>query len=311
MMALFAIAALGMTVACEKSDKTDDGNGDTNASIVGTWKVVGASDGDMTIPGIQNMNLSMVMNENCTGEVVSAQMTLGFNWALNGTTLTITTNGNGSQVLSYTVTKLTATQCVIKGTVVPVVNYVAQSADGIRLDLERDPVNPNPNPNPNDTIPTPNPNDTIPTPNPEAFPAATNWVLNYTQSFTIDTMDTQIIATVNIEGSLNFNATGNTGVMNYEGEVTGMMAGIPIPMTLFEMDPTTINFTYTFDSTTNTGTMTGSVDGVEDETIPFSYDPQTDRIAFPVSAMIDDNDIPQDIPEGIEIPTVIYFTRAN
>ena len=63
--------------------------------------------------------------------------------------------------------------------------------------------------------------------------------------------------------------------------------------------------------TTNTGTMTGSVDGVEDETIPFSYDPQTDRIAFPVSAMIDDNDIPQDIPEGIEIPTVIYFTRAN
>ena len=309
MMAMFAIATLGMAVACQKSDSTDDGTGDINASIVGTWKVVGAYDGEYTIPGMDNMNLSIVMNENGTGAAQSAMISYPFNWALNGTTLNITIAGDSSQTqtLTYTVTKLTATQCVIKGTVVPVIGYTAQHGE-VRLDLERDGgTDPDPDPEPRpdpDPDPDPQPVDSA------AFPAGTNWVMNFSQDVTIDTMGTEINATITLEGTLNFNATGNSGVMTYEGEVNATIPGVPIPVTVFEVDPTTVNFTYTFDTVTNTGTMTGAVAGAEPETIIFSYDAQNNRLVFPISYLIDEEELPE-IPAGVEIPTEIYFVPAN
>ena len=121
MMAMFAIATIGMTVACQKSDSTDDGHGDINASIVGTWKVERALLNDNIIPG-ETVNMNIIMNDDGTGKLESnvAQLPIAdslFDWGLNGTTLTI--RMNGGQTLSYTVTKLTATECTIQGTVVP------------------------------------------------------------------------------------------------------------------------------------------------------------------------------------------------
>ena len=127
-MAMFAIATIGMTVACQKSDNTDDGNGDINASIVGTWNVVGAYDGDMMIPGIENMNLSLVMNENGTGAAHSAQINHSFNWALDGTTLNITSTATSQGFLRATVTATAGEVSISRDFVA----YINGTKDGIQ-----------------------------------------------------------------------------------------------------------------------------------------------------------------------------------
>lgn len=313
MMALFAIATIGMTVACQKSDSTDDGHGDINASIVGTWKVERALLNDNIIPG-ETVNMNIIMNDDGTGKLESnvAQLPIAdslFDWGLNGTTLTI--RMNGGQTLSYTVTKLTATECTIQGTVVP--GFPTMTGN-VRVDLSREAVNPNPNPEPN-----PNPN-----PNPEPvdndpFPGATNWVFNYDQAFTFDYNGSQITAHVIFNNTLNFANTGAAGVLNIVGAVSG---NIPeYGEQRFPLGPLTINFTYTYDSVTSTGTMTGAVTGATPETIPFTYNTSDNTI------MVEMDVVPlvaellaeygDDLPVGIDnipqgtLPEYFTFTRAT
>ena len=149
MMALLAIAMVGMTTACQKSENTDDGHGDINASIVGNWTVKQLYWNNTTIPG-DSLHMAIIMNENGTGELQSNGMSLPiaqthFTWALNGTTLNINiNNGGATETLSYTVTKLTATECVIQGTVVP---GMPNMTGEVRVDMTREAA-PDPDPEP-------------------------------------------------------------------------------------------------------------------------------------------------------------------
>ena len=300
MMAMFAIATIGMTVACQKSDSTDDGHGDINASIVGTWRVDRALLNDNIIPEGQ-LNLSIVMNENGTGQLVSNGLSLPieeshFTWSLNGTNLKVKMNGT-TEELTYTVTTLTATKCVIQGTVVP--GYPTLTGD-VRLDLSRDAVDPEPQPEPE---PEPEPEPQPQTP--DEFPGGTQWTYSTSGVITVQGQP----VTITLNATLAYATTGHAGTLNVVAGAT--MGAMPLPYNYDE----TIDFTYTFDATSNTGTMTGAVPGAVPTTFPYTYNPTDDVMIIALADVIDEETLAAYvamIPEGVEfeIPEQLILTRV-
>ena len=111
--AVFAFALLGMTVACEKDNKDDNGNGNTDSRLVGTWQIssllVDGQDRTQMIPeGTQ-----IIMNANGSGTFVLFSQNNSFTWSTSGNTLTVNTGGNNSQTITCHITRLTATSCTL------------------------------------------------------------------------------------------------------------------------------------------------------------------------------------------------------
>lgn len=317
MMAMFAIATLGMAVSCEKSDASDDGNGAINASIVGLWKVQTAYVDSAMVPA-EALNLNILVNANGTGQLQCEGQTsqyitipfdvLDFEWFRSGTTLTIDA---GQNTLTYTITKLTSRECVIKGTAIP----GTQVQGDVRLDLLRLSAPDDPDdPDDPDPVTPPTPADTL------AFPAATNWAFNYSENFNIEYEGEEYTATLSFNNTLSFNASEASGTIVFNGNLSGNIPIENVGNIGFPIGPQAIIFTYTFNASTNTGIMTGAVPGAQAESIPFTYNPTDETIAVTlnveslISALLAEfGEIPIDlneIPEGI-IPEQFVFTRAN
>lgn len=311
MMAMFAIATLGMAVSCEKSDASDDGNGDINASIVGSWSVDKLVYNGSSLSGDLLPSMTITMNENGTGTIVTGEHpqipagSYAFSWALNGSTLNINVD---SMHIAYTVTKLTSTDCSIQGTIVPVMNLQGD----VRIDLKRVST-PDPNPNP-DPDPDPNPDpDPDPNPNPgdtATFPAATQWTSTYSTVVPVEQDNMTFNVTIIINGTLHFDANGTTGTMTVEGSGSTV---VPVMGTVsYPFGPETIPFSYTYNASAATGTMTATADG-ETETIAFTYNAEegTIVVSLNIESMVDTDDLPLDeIPAGV-IPEQLVFTRVN
>lgn len=309
MMALFAIATLGMTVACEKDNNSNSGNGEINASIVGSWSVDKVHYNGSSLSGEVLPGMVITMNENGTGAVVTEEHpqipagSYGFTWTLNGTTLTINVD---TIHMVYTVTTLTNTDCVIEGNMVPVINLQGN----VRLDLKRistptpdpDPEpDPDPDPDPEpDPDPDPDPNpDPDPEPQTADFPGGTNWTYTYNNTSNVE----GFTVTVYLHSTLSYNTTGNGGVMTVEGNVQILEH----PDWNTTIGPENINFTYTYDSISRTGVMTANLPGAGNESIAFEYN-NTEDYMLVTNVIMDDEIIPinsEDIPEQL------IFTRVN
>ena len=118
MMALCAFALLGMTVACSKDDDKNNGSGDTHgysALLVGTWQAdkMYFNGQDVTAQMLRG-TIKLYFYQNGTG-LVSDNGEIehnDFTWAINGETITITTNNKS---MDFTINSLTATECTFSG----------------------------------------------------------------------------------------------------------------------------------------------------------------------------------------------------
>lgn len=117
MMAMFVMACIGMTVACDK-DNDDGGNGNDNnysTLIQGTWQIDHAtSNGQDITPYVARIQLTF--NANGSGLMNDGGQTEnnGFNWAISGNVITITTTHGGVQ-MDFNITNITSTECTFTG----------------------------------------------------------------------------------------------------------------------------------------------------------------------------------------------------
>lgn len=317
LMAFVAIAALGLTTACEK-DNSEPASGNTDGNIVGTWKV-----DKMTLNGMSmntdSLNITILVNSDGTGVVSRPDATLSFAWSQNGTTLTITPTAFGSS-FDYTITLLTDTEANIIGTVVPGTDMQGDvSVHMVRIANPGDDPDPNPgddpgdDPNPGDDPgDDPNPGDTTAT----TFPAGTNWTYSYTsESFNIEYEGMTVPASVQLTMNLAFNAEGQNGTLEMNGTpiVTLPYVGA-MPLTDFAVTENA-SFTYTYDAATATGVANGHLPGTASEQVPFSYNQTANTIELTLPTDIWSS-FANMIPEGVDfpissLPTNIVFTRVN
>ena len=305
LMAFVAIAALSLTVACEK-DNSEPASGNTDGNIVGTWKV-----DKMTLNGMSmntdSLNIAILVNSDGTGVVSRPDATLSFGWSQNGTTLTITPTAFGSSY-DYTITLLTDTEANIIGTVVPGTDMQGDVAiHMVRIANPGD----DPDPNPGDD-PDPNPGDTTAT----TFPAGTNWTYSYTsESFNIEYENMTVPASIQLTMNLAFDAEGLNGTLEMNGTpiVTIPYVGA-MPLTDFAVTENA-SFTYTYDAATATGVANGQLPGTASEQVPFSYNQTANTIELTLPTDIWSS-FANMIPEGVDfpissLPTNIVFTRVN
>lgn len=109
MMALFAIACIGMTVSCNKEDNNDNGGG--NSALVGTWKIssilVNGDDWTQNMPG----EIQVTLNASGSGTIAIFGRNENFTWTATSSTLTVTTPGN--DVVNCNIASLTSTSCTL------------------------------------------------------------------------------------------------------------------------------------------------------------------------------------------------------
>ena len=114
MMALFAIACIGMTVACNKDNDNNNGggSGNTDSRLVGTWKIssviVDSLDMSQLVRGSQ-----IIMNANGSGTINIMGQNNSFTWSTNGNTLTVIPSGNSSETITCNIASITATTCTL------------------------------------------------------------------------------------------------------------------------------------------------------------------------------------------------------
>ena len=305
LMAFVAIAALSLTVACEK-DNSEPASGNTDGNIVGTWKVDRLTLNGMSM-NTDSLNIAILVNSDGTGVVSRPDATLSFGWSQNGTTLTITPTAFGSSY-DYTITLLTDTEANIIGTVVPGTDMQGDVAiHMVRIANPGD----DPDPNPGDD-PDPNPGDTTAT----TFPAGTNWTYSYTsESFNIEYENMTVPASIQLTMNLAFDAEGLNGTLEMNGTpiVTIPYVGA-MPLTDFAVTENA-SFTYTYDAATATGVANGQLPGTASEQVPFSYNQTANTIELTLPTDIWSS-FANMIPEGVDfpissLPTNIVFTRVN
>ena len=316
MMAFVAIAALGLTTACEK-DNSEPASGNTDGNIVGTWKV-----DKMTLNGMSmntdSLNIAILVNSDGTGVVSRPDATLSFAWSQNGTTLTITPTAFGSS-FDYTITLLTDTEANIIGTVVPGTDMQGDvSVHMVRIANPGDDPDPNPgddpgdDPNPGDDPgDDPNPGDTTAT----TFPAGTNWTYSYTtEPFNVEYQGMTVPASIQLTMNLAFSAEGQSGTLEMNGTPVISLSGMTLPLTDFAVTENA-SFTYTYDAATATGVANGQLPGTASEQVPFSYNQTANTIELTLPTDIWSS-FANMIPEGVDfpissLPTNIVFTRVN
>ena len=252
----------------------DDGNGPINGTLVGQWKVKTAYFNNNLVSG-ETLSLSLIMREDGSGDIQNMGITLPyeqthFTWNLSTENVLTITLANDS-VLTYNVTRLTATEAVIKGDVIPTTNMRGE----VRLDLVRVGNPGGGGDEPGDTA---------------AFPGNTTWRNQY--STTIMYGENEI--NVDITSTLKFNLLGDGGSISFLTNASGF----PITYSL--------NFTYTFNSDNNTGVMTVHVENAEDTEVPFTYDPTANTITFSSEGIV----LPAEYAAYITLPETLVFARV-
>ena len=119
MMAMFALAFIGMTVAC--TDKEDDNGGNNNANdpngysakLVGTWKIdqLSSNGQDMT-EYLPNIKLSFSANGQGMMDDDGETQNNDFTWEINGEIITVKTHNT---TMNFTISSLTDNQCTFRG----------------------------------------------------------------------------------------------------------------------------------------------------------------------------------------------------
>ncbi|MBP5526952.1 MAG: lipocalin family protein [Bacteroidales bacterium] len=140
MTAMVALACMGMTVSCDKTN--DDSN-----SLVGRWRVDNLTyDGrDMTPE-----DMVLVMNDNGTGDVLTNGHSDNdsFTWSVSGDVLTVYPNG-GSEY-TFTIVSISSTEASLTGNVVPGTDMQGNVTMHLTKVSGGDPTpDPDPNPDPN------------------------------------------------------------------------------------------------------------------------------------------------------------------
>lgn len=114
MMALFAIACIGMTVACNKDNNNNNGggSGNTDSRLVGTWEIssimLNGQDMSQMVRGSQ-----IIMNANGSGSFLIMGQNNSFTWSTNGNILTVIPSGNSSETITCNIASITATTCTL------------------------------------------------------------------------------------------------------------------------------------------------------------------------------------------------------
>lgn len=114
MMALFAIACIGMTVACNKDNDNNNGggSGNTDSRLVGTWEIssimLNGQDMSQMVRGSQ-----IIMNANGSGSFLIMGQNNSFTWSTNGNILTVIPSGNSSETITCNIASITATTCTL------------------------------------------------------------------------------------------------------------------------------------------------------------------------------------------------------
>ena len=114
MMALFAIACIGMTVACNKDNDNNNGggSGNTDSRLVGTWEIssimLNGQDMSQMVRGSQ-----IIMNANGSGSFLIMGQNNSFTWSTNGNILTVIPSGNNSETITCNIASITATTCTL------------------------------------------------------------------------------------------------------------------------------------------------------------------------------------------------------
>lgn len=109
MMAMFAMACMGLTVSCDKTKDESD-------LLVGQWRVDNMTyDGQEMTPD----DMVLVMNANGTGDVLTNGHSDNdsFTWSVNDNVLTIYPNG-GSEY-TFTIVSISSTEASLTGNVIP------------------------------------------------------------------------------------------------------------------------------------------------------------------------------------------------
>lgn len=114
MMALFAIACIGMTVSCNKDDNKNNNGGDStggNSMLVGTWNInsllVNGTDMSQMLPN----DIQVVLNANGSGTIFMGNRGEDFHWSATSSTLTI--DNGGSENIECAIVSLTNNECVL------------------------------------------------------------------------------------------------------------------------------------------------------------------------------------------------------
>lgn len=114
MMALFAIACIGMTVSCNKDNNNNNGggSGNTDSRLVGTWEIssimLNGQDMSQMVRGSQ-----IIMNANGSGSFLIMGQNNSFTWSTNGNILTVIPSGNNSETITCNIASITATTCTL------------------------------------------------------------------------------------------------------------------------------------------------------------------------------------------------------
>lgn len=286
MMAMFAIAALGMTAACEKESDDNNGSGVVEGTIVGHWTVDRVTlDGEYWNPTGTDMETYIFIEADGTGSFTFQKNTGNFTWSLDGTALSLQFEGvNGSY--EYTVTELTDTTAFIVGDIIPVVNI----SGAVKMHMVKAGTNPGgENPggeNPGGENPGGEDPGDEPGGDPAEFPGGTNWA--YSETVTLPNIPMPIA----INATLTFAATGNNG--NLTVNVPGIISE-------------NADFTYTYSATTQEGLATGNMFNSPNVEIAFRYN-STDDVMTVV--------LPEEVASRFsalssDIPTQIDFVRAD
>lgn len=114
LIALFAIACVGMTVACNKDNDNNNGggSGNTDSRLVGTWEIssimLNGQDMSQMVRGSQ-----IIMNANGSGSFLIMGQNNSFTWSTNGNILTVIPSGNNSETITCNIASITATTCTL------------------------------------------------------------------------------------------------------------------------------------------------------------------------------------------------------
>lgn len=232
MMALFAIACIGMTVSCNKEDNNNNNGNGGNSALVGTWKIssvlVNGEDWSQNMPG----DIQITLNASGSGTITIFNRNENFTWSATSSTLTVTTPGN--EVINCNIVSLTSTSCTLTShnMTFPVMGDI----DGeVTITLTKE-GSPDPQPGPDNNYST---------------LIVGTWQVTQTivngQDVTEQSGNVQLSFTANGRGLLNHN--GETQNNDYSWSINGSTISInpdhgsPATFTIVSLDGQTCTFT--------------------------------------------------------------------
>ena len=260
-------------------------NPDNNYStlILGTWLLDGLIHNGTDMSNMLPSNIQLSFYANGSGMMSDNGETEnnGFNWVINGSTITITPR-NGQ--FTFTIASLTATECSFSG------DYLSMADIELRGDIQMHMTkvsNPNPDPDPNPIT---------------GSLEGTSWGFVYDTTYSNTEEGHVYGGSVSISLTISFTTT-TQGTATVAMAMLTTIDGEEVPE-MSQNTNSTSPFTYNYNVDTHSGTITApNMDREEGEpetfTIPFSYD-ATRNVIVMTNANQGGND---------ELPSTIVLTR--